>query len=342
MIEVHYQKESLFHRHAQNPILEPSHWPYRMDSVFNPGAVLLPDGTTVLLCRVEDRRGISHLSVARSANGVDGWEIEGQPSFMPDPDHYPEEVWGIEDPRITYIPEFAKYAIVYTAYSQHGPGIALAFTTDFQTFERQGMLIPPIAKDATLLPQRINGRWALVHRPARAVSQNRARFFDRRPQELPDGHIWVSFSTDLQHWEDHRLILHAREGAWWDANKIGLTVPLIATDEGWLMLYHGVRQTASGSIYRSGLALFDAELNACSLRGDMWVVGPEESYERIGDVPNIVFPCGYTLGPDGDTLRLYYGAADTCIGLMTSSIREMLAWLHVHGQRSAPPLHEAV
>ena len=339
MIEVHFQKETVFQRHPQNPILQPSHWPYLVDSVFNPGAILLADGTTVLLCRVEDRRGISHLSVVRSPNGVDGWVIDDEPSFMPQPDQYPEEVWGVEDPRITYIPELSKYAIVYTAYSQSGPCISLAFTQDFRTFERQGMIIAPIAKDATLLPKRINGQWALVHRPARHLNDNQARFFARRPQELPDGHIWVSFSSDLQHWQNHRLILHAREGAWWDANKIGLTVPLIETGEGWLMLYHGVRQTASGSIYRTGLALFDATLQTCSLRSDMWIVGPEAPYERVGDVPNIVFPCGYTLAPDGDTLSLYYGAADTSIGLMTASVREMLAWLHAHGQPSIPPKH---
>src|SRR5438874_12079565 len=122
--------ETLFHRHPGNPILTGKDWPYSMNSVFNAGATLLPDGSTLLLCRVEDRRGLSHLCAARSTNGVDGWVIDEKPTLCPDPDHYPEELWGIEDPRITYIDELGKYAIAYTAFSKGGPGVALALTED--------------------------------------------------------------------------------------------------------------------------------------------------------------------------------------------------------------------
>jgi predicted GH43/DUF377 family glycosyl hydrolase len=112
------QHPEIFLRHKRNPILTVAHWHYPTNSVFNPGATLLPDGTTVLLCRVEDRRGHSHFCVARSANGVDGWQIDPQPTLLADPEHFPEEVWGIEDPRITYLPELSKYVIVYTSYSR--------------------------------------------------------------------------------------------------------------------------------------------------------------------------------------------------------------------------------
>src|SRR5512142_1319293 len=128
----------LLQRHNQNPILTAEMWPYRINSAFNPGAARLQDGTTLLLCRVEDRRGLSHLCAARSANGVDDWRIDPQPTMPSDPEHYPEEMWGIEDPRITYVPELNKYAIVYTAYSSSGPGVALALTADFHDFERYG------------------------------------------------------------------------------------------------------------------------------------------------------------------------------------------------------------
>lgn len=94
------------------------------------------------------------------------------------------------------------------------------------------------------------------------------------------------------------------------------------------MIYHGVRQTASGSIYRLGLALFDIEKpDICLQRGESWVFGPETPYERNGDVNDVVFPCGQTIGSDGDTIHLYYGAADSCIALATGSIRTLLAWL---------------
>src|SRR2546421_4132686 len=94
--------EPLLHRHPANPILTSNDWPYAINSVFNAGATLLSDGTTLLLCRVEDHRGHSHLCVARSQNGVDNWRIDPQPTFAPDTANHPEEAWGIEDPRITF------------------------------------------------------------------------------------------------------------------------------------------------------------------------------------------------------------------------------------------------
>jgi predicted GH43/DUF377 family glycosyl hydrolase len=113
-----------------------------------------------------------------------------------------------------------------------------------------------------------------------------------------------------------------------DANKIGLSSPPIETPQGWLVIYHGVRQTASGSIYRLGLALFDLQApERCIRRSNQWIFGPQEVYEQRGDVDNVVFPCGCTILPDGDTVHLYYGAADTSIALATGSLRAMLEWL---------------
>ena len=306
------QHAELFHRHKKNPILTADNWPYPVNSVFNAGATLLQDGTTLLLCRVEDRRGLSHLCAARSVNGKDSWQIDQQPTLLPDPDNYPEELWGIEDPRITFVPELKKYAIVYTAFTRDGPGVALALTEDFRNFERFGVIMPPEDKDAALLPYRIDGNWAMIHRPVSA----------------PRAHMWISFSPDLKNWGKHILMMDARKGAWWDANKIGLSPPPIETPEGWLVIYHGVKQTCSGCIYRLGLALFDLKKPEILIkRGREWVFSPQEPYEQHGDVDNVVFPCGYTVGSDGDTINLYYGAADTSIALATGSIKEMLEWL---------------
>lgn len=306
----------LLRRHPSNPILSAKDWPYSINSVFNPGATRLADGTTLLLCRVEDRRGLSHLCAARSRNGVDGWQIDKEPTLMPDPANFPEELWGIEDARITYVPELQQYVVTYTSYSRGGPGVSLALTKDFRSFERYGVIMPPDDKDTALLPRRINGSWTLIHRPMAPIGS----------------HIWISYSPDLRHWGRHRMILEARRGAWWDANKIGLSPPLIDTPRGWLMLYHGVRQTASGCIYRLGLALFESENpEKCLLRGDSWIFGPEADYERHGDVDDAVFPCGYTLDADGDTLNLYYGAADSCIALAQGSVKSLLEWLDSYG-----------
>jgi predicted GH43/DUF377 family glycosyl hydrolase len=313
---IHHHPE-LFLRYEQNPILTAANWPYPVNSVFNPGATLLADGTTLLLCRVEDRRGHSHLCAARSANGIDNWRIDPQPTLPADPEHFPEELWGIEDPRITYLPEMARYAVVYTAYTHEGPGIALALTADFTTFERYGLIMQPEDKDGALLPRRFDGQWALIHRPMNALG----------------AHMWISYSPDLRSWGNHKLMLQARKGAWWDANKIGLSPPPIETSRGWLVIYHGVRRTGSSSLYRLGLALFDLQTpERCLLRGSEWMFGPQETYERHGDVDDAVFPCGTTIGEDGDSVRIYYGAADSSVALATSSIRAMLAWLDEHGE----------
>ncbi|MGB7434065.1 MAG: hypothetical protein WBR26_03540 [Candidatus Acidiferrum sp.] len=310
------QYETLFDRHASNPILTGKDWPYSINTVFNAGATLLPDGSTLLLCRVEDRRGLSHLCAARSVNGVDSWQIDREPTLMPSPDQYPEEVWGIEDPRITYVPELKKFAIAYTSYSRGGPGVSLALSEDFRSFERIGVVMTPDDKDAALLPRRIGGLWAMIHRPMTPLGT----------------HVWISYSPDLRHWGSHKLMLEARRGAWWDANRIGMSPPPIETSSGWLMIYHGVRRTPSSCIYRLGLALFDLQQpDKCLIRGNSWIFAPEAEYERRGDVQDVVFPCGYTLAADGDTINLYYGAADSSIALAHGSIRCLLAWLDANG-----------
>ncbi len=311
--------EVLFERHATNPILTASDWPYPAHTVFNPGATLLRDGTTLLLCRVEDRRGHSHLCAARSKNGVDGWVIDERPTLIPDPEGHPEELWGIEDPRITWVDELKKYVVSYTAYGLGGPGVALALTEDFVTFERLGLVMQPDDKDAALLPRRINGSFVLIHRPVTDTT----------------AHIWISLSPDLRNWGSHKPMLLARRGGWWDAAKIGLSPPVIETERGWLMIYHGVRHTAAGSLYRLGLALFSkTEPDVCLLRGDEWVFGPETTYECEGDVGMVAFPCGTTLGKDGDTINMYYGGADSCIALATGSVQKCLRWLD---ERGRPP-----
>jgi predicted GH43/DUF377 family glycosyl hydrolase len=316
----HY--EVLLRRLPTNPILSALDWPYPVHTVFNPAAVRLPDGTTLLLCRVEDRRGLSHLCAARSKNGIDNWQIDPEPTLAPDPEGH-EELWGVEDPRITFAPELGKYVVAYTAFGKGGPGVALALTEDFRRFERLGLVMQPDDKDAALLPKRIDGNFVLIHRP---VTDSGA-------------HIWMSSSPDLRNWGNHRLVLAARKGGWWDANKIGLSPPLIETPRGWLMLYHGVRQTAAGSLYRLGVALLDlAQPDRCIARGDSWIFGPEAPYERAGDVGNVAFPCGYTIDDDGDTFHLYYGAADTCIARASGSIREVLHWLDEHSSDISVPL----
>ncbi len=305
----------LFTRYEGNPIIQAGDIPYRVNSVFNPAATLVGD-ETLLLMRVEDRRGMSHLTTARSFDGITRWRIDPEPTMPANPQGHPEELWGIEDPRITRIDELDLWAVVYTAYSRGGPLVSMATTRDFETFDRLGMILPPEDKDAALFPQRFDGRWAMIHRPVPGLWGGGA-------------HICISFSPDLKHWGDSRVIIPARSGGWWDANKIGLSPPPLKTEKGWLILYHGVRNTGGGCIYRLGLALLDLKDPTRLLaRSDEWVFQPREDYELTGDVDKVVFPCGWVVR--GDDLYIYYGGADKCIALATASMGEILRWLETH------------
>ena len=139
----------------------------------------------------------------------------------------------------------------------------------------------------------------------------------------------MSYSLDLRYWGDNREVI-PREGAWWDANKIGLSAPPLETPEGWLILYHGVRTTASGAIYRLGLALLDLEDPGKVIRRtNEWIFGPKATYEREGDVDDVVFPCGWI--EKDKRMMIYYGAADSCIALATANLDELLHFVLHNG-----------
>ena len=308
------KSSELFRRYDGNPILTAADWPYTVNAVLNPGVTRFGD-ETLLLVRVEDRTGLSHLCVARSADGLTNWIIEPDRRLLPDVESQSER-FGIEDARIT--PCGDEHMVVYTGYSEAGPLVCLAATRDFRSYERRGVVMPPEDKDAALFPRQFDGRWAMIHRPVANTPGHEA-------------HIWLSWSPDLRHWGDHTILVQARKGAWWDAHKVGLCPPPLLTPQGWLLLYHGVRVTAAGSIYRLGLALLETEQpDRVLARSTEWVFGPDAPYERAGDVSDVVFPCGWLLGDDGDTLRVYYGAADTTVCVATASLAAVLNWLARH------------
>lgn len=310
----------LFKRYSGNPILTSNDFPEMVNTAFNPGATIF-DGETLLLVRVEERSGVSRLVVATSVDGFTDWHVDYDRGMTPLIDQF-EEHWGIEDPRITRVGD--EYFIVYTAFSTGGPLVCLASTRDFVIFERRGVLVPPEDKDAAIFPTTFGGRWVLLHRPAPAMSGLGT-------------HIWISFSPDLRHWGDSAVLINARRGGWWDANKVGLGPPPLLTDRGWLVVYHAVRTTVAGSIYRLGLALLHRDDPSIVLaRGSEWVFGPSAAYEQSGDVPGVVFPCGWIVEDDEDTIRMYYGASDTSVCVATASITALLGHLDHH---PCPPDH---
>jgi predicted GH43/DUF377 family glycosyl hydrolase len=304
------REHGLFRREPTNPILTAEDWPYAVNAVFNPAAVS-HEGQTILLARVEARTGVSHLTVARSPDGVEGWSIDPEPLLASDPEIAGQE-WGFEDPRAVRVEELDCWVITCTAYGPAGPAVFLATTRDFITVERVGVVRQPEDKNAALLPYRIDGRWVLVHRP-------KTQFGGAR------GGILLSRSLDLISWSAPEQVLKPREGAWWDSLRIGLGPPPLRTDHGWLLVYHGVKETVAGEIYRVGLALLDLDEPTRVLRRlPAWVLAPLAPYERTGDVPNVVFPCGLIHDSLTDSLRLYYGAADSSICLASAQLGDLL------------------
>jgi len=304
--------EELFKRYEGNPILTVEDWPYKAASVFNPGAIKFND-EILLLVRVEDKQGYSHLTIAKSKDGKTNWQINSEPTLAAEP-NFGEAVFGLEDPRIVWLEERQEYIITCVSFFKgvtgEPPGISLIATKDFSNFERLGRQLIPPNKDASLFPKTIKGYYALINRP---IVEGRAD-------------IWVSFSKDLNFWGKDRALILARHRTW-DSNRVGLGPPPIETPEGWLIIYHGARNTASGTIYRVGLALLDLETLEVIRRSRDWVFGPKERYERVGDVDDIVFPCGAVVDEKTNELLVYYGAADSVVALAIANLDDVLAYL---------------
>ncbi|MEN6415864.1 MAG: glycosidase [Armatimonadota bacterium] len=299
----------LFFRSDHNPLLTASDLPMPANAVLNPGAVEF-DGETLLLLRVDSKRGISHIRVARSSNGVDKWRIDPDPLLEPRLTDHPYEEWGCEDPRVTQIaPE--KWLIAYVAYSRYGPSVALATTEDFRSVTRLGIVLAPTNKDATLFPRKFDGQWIMLHRPVTGDQE----------------HIWyASASGNLTHWGHPGVLMPQNGGPWWDALRIGVGAPPLLTDQGWLLIYHGVKELGSRPVYRLGLALLDLDDPRKVLaRTSDWVFAPEVDYEQHGLVPGVVFTCGTICR--GDEVWMYYGAADTVIGLATAKVSDLLTFV---------------
>jgi predicted GH43/DUF377 family glycosyl hydrolase len=304
--------QNVFVRIGNAPIFTPEKLPFKANAVFNPGAAIVDD-EVLLLLRIEDMRGISRLHVARSKNGVDTWKIENEPLLCPDLPEYPFEEWGVEDARITQV-EKNKWVIAYTAYSRYGPAVALAETEDFSCSKRLGVVLSPTNKDATIFPEQFGGEWLMLHRPVTGSEED----------------IWYATSScDFMSWSRPGLLMPQRGGPWWDGRRIGVGAPPIKTDKGWLLIYHGVKEMGSNPFYRLGLALLDLnEPRKVIARSEEWVFAPESTYERDGLLPNVVFTCGAVVR--GDNVWMYYGAADTFVGLAVARISDLLDFVFKH------------
>lgn len=300
----------LLHRWEGNPILTLEDMPFPCNSVFNGTSVKLGDEYLILI-RIEGQRGYSFFALARSEDGFH-FEVDEEPAMFPADDGLfgIYENRGIEDPRATFID--GAYYIFYTAVSEYGYRIALARTEDFRTFDRIALVSEPGNKDGVLFPEKINGRYARLDRPI----------------GLGVGSIWISFSNDLISWGDSKVLLPPRRG-YWDSFRVGASVPPIRTETGWLEIFHGTKMTSAGPIYRAGAALLDLDDPTRLIkRCDIPILSPREDYERIGDVGNVVFPCGAIVEPDG-LIKVYYGAADTSIAVATAKLSDLVGCINI-------------
>lgn len=296
---------NIIERYVGNPILTLEGLPFPCNTVFNTASVK-HGREYILLMRVENLAGRSVFALARS---LDGYSFTVEPEFVMTPSEEEPfktyEALGIEDPRISFMD--GVYYIMYTAYSRHGARLALAKTTDFQTYDRIALISQPDNKNGVLFPKKINGRYARLDRPFSGVY----------------GAMWVSYSDDLIAWYDSEVVMTPRPG-YWDTDRIGAGVPPIELDYAWLEIYHGVKNTSFGPIYRMGAVLLDLENPAQVIaRSAVPILSPREMYERVGDVGNVVFACGAVV-EDDNTLKLYYGASDTHICVGTARVTDIV------------------
>ncbi|MFC1735282.1 glycosidase [Candidatus Hydrogenedentota bacterium] len=297
----------LFRRSTANPIITSVDMPFPASAVLNPGATDHGD-EIVLLLRVENDAGNSSIHVARSKNGVDGWVIDPEPFLDSGNSHHEYEAWGCEDPRVTYLADEEAWYITYTAYSPAGAAVAIARSEDLIRAERLGLIFSPNNKDAALFPEKFAGRWAVLHRPdAGGGVEN----------------IWLAYSPDLIHWGEPHCVLTEGLGPAWDGARVGSGPPPILTDQGWLLLYHGVKMYGGELVYRVGVSLLDEnEPHELIARSRNCIFQAEEPYEKAGFVPNVVFPTG--LLQRGNELWMYYGAADTSVCLAVADLDDVL------------------
>ncbi|WP_044480395.1 glycoside hydrolase family 130 protein [Paenibacillus antibioticophila] len=263
---------------------------------FSDSRFVAVNGQTVMLT------SISHLRVARSRDGVH-FEIEREPALFPE---HELEAWGIEDPRVTQIGD--TYYITYSSASSRGVGAGLAETKDFRSFKKHGMMLAPENKDVMLFPERINGKYVAMHRPV--------------PKSFGAPEIWIAESPDLIHWGNHRFLMGLGEQGWDSARMGGGAVP-IRTERGWLVLYHGAD---SKHRYCMGAALLDPNDPGIVLaRSSRPFLEPEADYEVKGFFGGVVFSCGALV--NGDTVRMYYGAADEVMAFADIPLEDIFSTL---------------
>jgi len=298
-------------RSSRNPIVARDQLP-RSNSIFNSAVVPFRDGFAGVF-RVDDTTRTMNLHAGRSVDGV-GWELDPDPIVFTPADPRVREIQQTfvhaYDPRVTWL-EDRWYVTWCNGY--HGPSIGIGHTLDFERFTQLDNAFLPFNRNGVLFPRRIGDRYAMLSRPS---DGGHTAF----------GDVFYSESPDLVHWGRHRHVMAPIPWTW-QSTKVGAGPTPIETDEGWLVIYHGVLTSCNGFVYSMGAALLDLEEPwKVVARGRDYLLSPQVPYEQVGDVQNVVFPCAALVDRAADRLTIYYGGADTVVCMAHGRLSDVVAF----------------
>ena len=300
-------KNDVVWRYSHNPIIPGDLLP-TSNSIFN-SAVVPFQGAFVGVFRCDNRRRDMNIHTGRSQDGVT-WQINSQPIQFSGDDPEVTQLEYRYDPRVCWIDD--RYIVTW-CNGYHGPTIGIGYTYDFETFTQVENAFLPYNRNGVMFPRKINGKYAMLSRPS-----------DRG--HTPFGDMFYSESPDLEYWGHHRFVMQPKGG--WQSTKVGAGPIPIETDQGWLLFYHGVLTSCNGFEYSFGAALLDLDEPWKVLyRTGPYMLGPHEIYERVGDTPNVVFPCATLVDAPTGRIAIYYGGADTVVCLAFAYVDEVIDFI---------------
>ncbi|MFC1498245.1 glycosidase [Verrucomicrobiota bacterium] len=297
------KSRDVVHRWDGNPLIRLENLEFPCADLRSAG-VVFRDNEIFLLVTIEHLEGYHSIHLARQ-DEKGAFCVDKTPfiaACRSDSGCSIHESRGVLDARVSFLD--GVYYIMYLASGAYGFRLGLASTQDFKQVKSYGLISEPDTKAGTLFCEKIDGRYARLERPAQGKS------------------IWISYSDDLIHWGSSEVLLSPR-GGFWDSDRVGAGAPPMRIQEGWLLIYYGVKETSAGPLFRLGAAILDGDDPSIVLhRSNIPILGPREDYERIGDLHNIVFTTGAFI--DGETVSIFYSGADSCVCMGRTTVGEIV------------------
>ena len=301
-------------RHDANPIIDWNPIPCAA-RIYN-SAVVPFEGAFIGVFRADYKNGRPHLHVGRSTDAL-SWDIEHEAI------QWLDEQGNCAQPSYAYDPRVVKIEDTYYVTwctDNHGATLGMGMTKDFKTFVRLEDACVPFNRNGVLFPRKINGEFILLNRPSDSG-------------HTPFGDIFLSHSPDMVYWGKHRHVMGKGGQGWWQGTKVGAGPIPIETNEGWLMVYHGVSGTCNGFVYSMGAALLDInEPSKVLYRTRDYILTPEKDYETRGFVPNVAFPCATLHDAETGRIAIYYGASDTYVAVAYTQVDELVAYMKANSE----------